>query len=392
MPAFKPKFEINGKILIFSDLHIGLKDSSTQYLNTCISVIKEIRNAVRKNKIENIIFCGDLFHSRKHIELKALNCGLTMISALAKYAKIYMICGNHDTYYKNSNEINSINIFKDNPNVVLIPQAVQVKINEKSALLVPWLGDLSKFKKESFDMMLGHFDISTNYLIDSYIEEHSTPTETSQELKNELGLEEVPYQDKIGEFVELVKKEGYIYCGHIHQRKEFIAKSRNIIFVGSPYQQNAGEIDSVDGYYILDENCVPKFHKIKNTPKHIFIKISEVLKKGVDNFDFSVVKNNIVRKIYDTQVTKEDETKINQKINLFNPFDELLPEHEVESKEGEDSIISCESLELIKKSKLDYLQTYINGLDNAVLDKMGLEKDKIYDIMKNYYERVGGRN
>ena len=158
-------YEISGKVLVFSDLHVGLKDSASQYLGICIKVVKEIISTIKKQGIGTVIFCGDLFHYRKQVELRALNCGLTLISALAKFAKVYLICGNHDTYYKSSNEINSINIFKDTPNVVLISKTTSVKINGKSALLVPWGEDVSGKRRESYDMLLGHFDISYEYLI-----------------------------------------------------------------------------------------------------------------------------------------------------------------------------------------------------------------------------------
>jgi DNA repair exonuclease SbcCD nuclease subunit len=385
----KPKFEINGKVLIFSDLHIGLKDSATNYMNIAISAVKEIRNAVKKYKIQTVIFCGDLFHVRKYIELRALNCALTLISALSKCAKVYMIVGNHDTFYKNSNDVNSVNIFKDNPNVVLVPDLATAKINGKLTLFVPWLGDVSKFREETYDMLFGHFDISSEYLINSYIEEHSAKSSPTDELQKELGLEEESYKDKIGNFINVVKKEGYVFSGHIHQRKEFISKSRNIVFIGSPYQQNFGEIDSVDGYYVMDENCKFKFHKIKNTPKHMYLRISEILKEGIDKYDFSKIRGNIIKKVYDASITKEEETKINQQINLFEPFDELLPEQEVIMEEDSDEGVTCESLELIKKSKLDYIQTYINNIDDDTLHKLNLEKDKIFDTMKFYFEKVG---
>jgi hypothetical protein len=41
--------------------------------------------------------------------------------------------------------------------------------------------------------------------------------------------------DLIRNFVDLVKKNGIIYAGHIHQHKEFVVKGREFIFIGTPY-------------------------------------------------------------------------------------------------------------------------------------------------------------
>jgi hypothetical protein len=79
-----------------------------------------------------------------------------------------MIIGNHDLFNKNSTDVNSINIFRDIPNVYVIDKSVEIDINGKRSLFVPWLGDLSTYKTSSFDMMFGHFDISTKFVIASY--------------------------------------------------------------------------------------------------------------------------------------------------------------------------------------------------------------------------------
>jgi len=39
----------------------------------------------------------------------------------------------------------------------------------------------------------------------------------------------------IGNFVDICCKNGVVFAGHIHKRKEMIVKGRNFIFVGSPY-------------------------------------------------------------------------------------------------------------------------------------------------------------
>ena len=101
------------------------------------------------------------------------------MQALASKCRVILILGNHDLFNKNSTDVNSLNIFIDNKNVEIVDKIEELSINSKSALLVPWLGDMSSCKESTYDFMFGHFEVSSKYLIKSYVEEHST-TEVSE--------------------------------------------------------------------------------------------------------------------------------------------------------------------------------------------------------------------
>ena len=413
-------FEIVGKTLVFTDLHLGLKNSNVLRLGICVKVIKEMLQTLIAENIQNVIFCGDLFHSRKNIDINVLNYGYRLISALAKKAKVYLICGNHDIYYKNIVDINSINIFKDNKNIIVVNTLTDVKINNQTALFVPWLADLSNVKNNSYDMMFGHFDISSRYLIASYIESHSSIKSSenfvnniledelfsSNEMTdnntydlndeiNEIITKKTTSDNLIGSFIEIVKKNGSVYAGHIHLHKEFVAKGRQFVFVGSPYQQTFGEMDSVDGFYVLDQNNNRTFHEIKTAPKFIKLRVSEILRQGIDKYDFSSIKGNFVRKVYDCNVKKEDDFRISQKIADVMPAEELLSEYDLQmdnsdinSTEIEKRKISNTTLDLIKKSKLDYLRSYVGKIDEKTLKSENLDRKRLMDILEFYYNKT----
>lgn len=306
--------EIVGKVLIFTDQHFGLKGNSELKAKIAIKAFKEVLQHVKDNKIKYVISCGDIFHSRTSIDVNILNIAYKCMTALAKHCKVFLICGNHDAYLKNSTDINSINMFQDIENVVLVNEVTSLCINKKKALLVPWLGDLSTQEKESYDYLFGHFDVSSKYLIRSYIEEHSKSS-ISSELTTSLDADEdlktggSKASDLIGDFVEVAKRDGIVFAGHIHTRKEFIAKGRKFIFVGSPYQQNLGEKDNLCGFYILDAAGKAEFHEVASAPKHVEFRMSQVL-KDLDGFDFSIAKDNIVHKVYDVEVDPQVDAKI----------------------------------------------------------------------------------
>lgn len=71
------------------------------------------------------------------------------------------------------------------------------------------------------------------------------------------------------------------------------------------------------------------FHEISSVPKHVEIKMSDVV-NNIDEYDFSKVKGNIVHKIYDIEVDRMLDAKVSQKILDMGPFEELLPDYEVQ--------------------------------------------------------------
>ena len=281
-------------------------------------------------------------------------------------------------------------MFRNTPNVHVIDKPVEILLNSKKCLLVPWLTDLSAYKPSTFDMMIGHFEISSKCLIQSYIEDNAAKRAAARSVSANLESDELLKSsgrksvDLIGNFVDLVKPDGTIYAGHIHNRKEFRAKGRRFIFVGSPYQQTLGEIDSVPGYYVLDENGESCFVKTESAPKHVRISMSDAIS---GKFDFRLVAGSIIQKIYDIDVPAKDEAAVNQKINDFKPYEELLPEYRV-SLNPSTAQNDAETLDLIKKSKLEYMRNYVDKIDQSVLDEQKLDRDKLFETLKAYYKKV----
>ena len=381
---------IRGKVLVFTDLHIGLKGAQKNRLAICVKVVKKIIDYIVANGIETILFLGDWNHTRVSTENNALNVSYRLMQAMAKVAKVYAILGNHDIYMKNSLDINSLVIFKDLANVVLVDKVMEASINGNKSLLIPWLGDLTPYNKESQDMLFGHFDISSKFLIKSYVADNATKgisDELGKELSTDKDLSSVG--DLVGDFVDIAKKTGKIFSGHIHGHKEFLSKGRWFSFVGSPYQQNLGEIGCKCGFYIIDEENNAKFVELDGIPKHIEVRVSQMLK---DDFDFSCIKGNIVHKIYDVDIEAADDAKLSQKINDQQPYEELMPDYEVTLKDTSTTEITDESIALIKKSKMEYVKRYVGNIDKKILEAEGLEADKLIAVLEDHYDMVTGED
>lgn len=378
---------------MFTDIHFGVKGNSPLRQKMCAMTVKCIVDEMKKQSIKNVVFCGDFFHQRNALTVDTLNIAHRCLKAIASLADVYMILGNHDLFNKNTVDINSISIFKDNPHVHVIDCTAEAVVNGRDAVMIPWLGDVSKLKKSSYSYVFGHFDISSRFIAQSYIDSNTKRAEASQsvsdELENDFGSH-VKLEDdaSVTNFVDLAVPGGTVFAGHIHQHKEMTIKGRKFIFVGSPCQQTTADTGYDTGFYVIKADGSYKFHKIDSVPKHVKMRCSDIIENGIDRFDFSPASGNIVQKVYDIDISLNDDLEISKKISGAMPYEELLPDYQVSldmssSIEDEDDIVKT-----LKKSKLDYIKSYIDRLDSKVLEEDGIDKAKLFAVLKKYYSQV----
>ena len=404
---------INGNILITTDWHFGLKNNQDKWLGTLINITDQINNYINKNEVEHLIFCGDLFHDRNDISVKIINAAISCIEKLSANCKIYLIVGNHDLVDNVHPELNSIKIFKHTKNVTVIEDATEVSINGNKSIFVPWISNILEYRSNTFDMMFGHFDIPHDYLMENrmdrmykskkYTKEEIINYSKNEKLLREDGIDGLdvntdividsfihhkPASQLIGDWINVVKEGGTIFAGHVHNRHEFIANRRKFIFVGSPYQQTAGECDSNDGFYTLSKNNKICFHELNGIPKFVDVKISDIINEGINEFDYSTLTNNVIHKIIDVELTPAEINEIDRKINSANPFHENASTFAISkvSYTDIDGNVITNSMESIRKSPMIYLKNYLNSIDQKRFNDDGIDKDFVIDILKKYIE------
>jgi len=132
------------KIAVLNDTHTGIRNSSEVFLNNA----EEFYNKVffpecDKQGITQILHLGDYYDHRKFVNFKALNHNRRIfLDQLRKRGmSMDIIPGNHDTFYKNTNELNSLKEclghYMNEVHIVMEPTVMQydsLKIG-----LVPWI-------------------------------------------------------------------------------------------------------------------------------------------------------------------------------------------------------------------------------------------------------------
>ena len=283
---------MNKKIALFTDLHLGIHQNSLFWHGVALKWTDWFVSELEKKNIKDIIFMGDFFDHRDEVAVNTLHVGYQVLSKLKEY-NIIMIPGNHDSFYRDHAEINSLNIVQGWSNIQLLNKTSQLMLGTKLATFVPWGGDVNKVPKS--DYVFGHLEINTFRL-------HGTKV-----------------CDKGIEPTSVLNLSPRVYSGHFHLRDKREYQNSYINYVGNPFEMNFGDINNQKGVYILDlNNDTEEFITNDISPKHCKIFASEVANTDVKKYKQSIA-NNIVKLIVDIKISADAIDKIQKNIILYKP-------------------------------------------------------------------------
>lgn len=251
------------KALIFADPHLGIHKSSEIWHEASIKLAKEIVDVCVKKDIENVICLGDWFDNRKFVNIKTMDIA-SQIAEILKDLKLYIIVGNHDTFFKDQINPTSLSFYEKHKNIVIISSPHRLE----NLILVPWnthgflLNKDLPMNEYKDSIILGHFEINGFALNEGYVY-HSSPLNP-----------------------EDFEKFRLVLTGHFHTP----SRKGNIIYLGAPFQLSFNDSGGKRGYYILDDNKL-SFLEFTGAPKFIKITTGEKPTK-------ELIEKNIVKLIY----------------------------------------------------------------------------------------------
>ena len=286
----------SNKVCCIADLHIGIHQNSIYWHDTALNWAKWLAQELTHKKITDIFILGDIFHYRDEIAVNTLHT-VNEIFKLWKKFNIVLLVGNHDAYYKDRSDVNSISIFNGRKNVTVISSTTSAILFGKKTLFVPWGESIEDKPKQ--DIIFGHFEIES-FKMNSY-----------------------KLCDKGTKTSELLDKADLVLTGHFHLREDRDYNGKRIVYVGNPFEMDFGDTGSTKGYYILDlSDLTLSFFENTSSPKHKKLSLSELTdqtsKEKINLKD--VVENNIVKLIVDKQVTSDNIDALIKKISNYKPF------------------------------------------------------------------------
>jgi DNA repair exonuclease SbcCD nuclease subunit len=194
--------------------------------------------------------------------------------------EVFLIIGNHDTFFRDRILPSSLEIFRKHQNIILIDSPLEMD----DMLLVPW-GVKPHRSWNKYNIILGHFEINGFPANDFYI------------FKSNSSLNPEDFSDF-----------NWIISGHFHSP----SKKDNIRYIGSPYQMSFGDTSGQRGFFIL-EDAKLQMIEFKEAPK--FVKVSSGEKITED-----MIKGNIVKLVYSKDYGKIQNNKILESVQFFKPL------------------------------------------------------------------------
>ena len=132
------------KIAILNDTHCGIRNSSDIFMDYQEKFYRDVFFPyLLENDIKQIIHLGDYYDNRKTINFKALKHNRKIfLEKLREYGiTMDIIVGNHDAYFKNTNELNALKElqghYMNEVNVIL--DNTVMRYGKMDMALVPWI-------------------------------------------------------------------------------------------------------------------------------------------------------------------------------------------------------------------------------------------------------------
>lgn len=159
------------KLAILNDTHCGVRNSSDIFMRYQERFYLDVFFPyLQENGIEQILHLGDYYDNRKTINIKALQHNRSIfLDKLREFGiKMDIIPGNHDTFFKNTNELNSLKELMGHyiNEVDIIMDPTVREYGDVKFGLVPWICPENEKQCNEFlencgaDVIGGHFELS----------------------------------------------------------------------------------------------------------------------------------------------------------------------------------------------------------------------------------------
>ena len=261
------------KIAIITDTHYGARKGSKHLHEYFEKFYNDIFfPELEKNNIDTIIHMGDIFDGRKSIDYYSLQWSKRVVFEPLKKYKVYSIAGNHDCYYKNTNEINSPELLLQNyPNIVTHSSPTEIEVGGLNILLLPWIN------VENYDESKKAIDESTSKVAMGHLEINGFRATRGHMMEN-------------GMDTSVFDKFDRVYSGHFHTR----STDGKIYYLGNPYEMYWNDVNDTRGFHIFDTDTL-ELTPINN-PYKLFYNVYYD-DTNYKLFNTSIYKNKIVKVI-----------------------------------------------------------------------------------------------
>ena len=208
------------KFAHLADTHIR----NLKYHKEYKEVFDKIYSDLKKEKIDYIIHCGDICHTKTQISPEYVSMASDFLFNLAEIAPTYVILGNHDGNLRNGNRQDSITPIVDaldHKNLHLLKNSGETNLDDKFTLNVLSVFDADNWvqpsDKNKVNIALYHGSVTGCRTDIGWTMEHG---------ENDISI---------------FKNFDYAMLGDIHLENQILDNKGRVRYAGSTIQQNFGE-------------------------------------------------------------------------------------------------------------------------------------------------------
>ncbi len=334
------------KIAIITDQHFGARKNSKLFHDYFLKFYNNIFfPTLEKEGITTVIDMGDTFDIRKSIDFGALTWAKdNYFDRLESMGiTLHSIVGNHTAYYKNTNDVNAVDLLlREYDNVKTYSEVSSIEIGGCNILLVPWINKENEDKsfglinKSRASICMGHLELNGFRATPGHMMEH--------------GME-----------WSIFKKFDKTYSGHYHCR----SNQENIYYLGNPYEMFWNDVnDENRGFHIFDTETLE--HTPVNNPYRLH-KIIYYNDQDYQLFDARELENKIVKVVVRNKSdTKKFEKFIDKLYNANVAELKVVENFGLQESEEFEAFESEDTLSILNR----YVQESEVNLDKSLIQKM----------------------
>ena len=341
------------KVAIITDQHFGARNDSVAFLDFYQKFYDNVFfPTLDESGITHLLVLGDTFDRRKYINFYALQRAKEMFfdKLAARNISVHMLAGNHDTYFKNTNDVNSPELLlKEYTNIIVIDHPTTINVDGTDVCMMPWIcpenhqASLNEMKTTTADLCMGHFEIA-GFSMYRGMESHE-------------GLDKSTFE-----------KFDMVFSGHYHHRSD----DGHVFYLGNPYELTWQDYNDPRGFHLFDLST--RQLEFVGNPYTMFARV-EYDDKEMDPIELDDIdlKDKYVKLIV---VNKTDYYKFDKFIQkLYNKgcSDIKIVEDMSEFQGGE------VGEEINLEDTVSVLSTYIDSVETDV------DKENIKTFMKTLY-------
>ena len=263
------------KIALINDTHWSARGDSQLFFDYFMKFFDDVFFPyLKENDIKTVIHAGDLMDRRKFVNFNILSQIRTRFMDRLRDEGIEMHCilGNHDVYFRNTNEVNSVRELFNN-DLIIYEEPKVVNFDGLDIAFLPWVC------KDNYDQSIDFIKTVSAPILIGHLELNGY--DVTRGVKFDGGMD-----------AKIFNRFERVLSGHFHCKQE----KDNIYYMGTQYQITFSDLNESKGFHVLDtdnrevtfiENPYKMFHTVKYSDENGVI--------DLDSYDCNYLRGSYIK-------------------------------------------------------------------------------------------------